>query len=84
MDRFDLKYAVKEVRRDAARPTVVQSQNGEEDRAIPQICAESGAVLGVGASAVTQSVVTETRIMQAVAKRVAAHPAGSSRSTITS
>ena len=38
-DRFDLKYAVKEVRSDAARPTVVSR------RMVKKIVRESGAVL---------------------------------------
>ena len=78
-DRFDLKYAVKEVRRDAARPTVVSRRIVKKIvrylRSVPR------AVL---CFAVTQSWSQWMQIMQAAVKRVAAHPAESFRSTITS
>ena len=74
-DRFDLKYAVKEVRRDGARLRMVS-------RRMVKRIVRGRCCVSVGVSAVEHSWSLWMQIMQAAARHAAARPVGSSKSTV--
>ena len=82
-DSFDLKYAVKEVRRDAARPTMVSLRMVKRIvRFLTSSQFRGRCCVSVGASAVECSWSLWMQLMQAAASHAAARPVGSSKSTV--